>query len=147
MAIPSLTNIYGKIVTPQVKSSISGKIEKLIGFKYPIVNTPSNGYFSKQSGVALLKSNLRQLIRTERGERFMLPNYGCGLKQYLMEPLDETTFNEVKTKIVESINTYLSNIEISKLQVFETRSGIMNVKLYCNLRDEENFRFDTEVNV
>jgi hypothetical protein len=64
-----------------------------------------------------------------------------------MEPLDETLFNEVKTQIRDSIAKYLRNITLNRLQVFETDSSVMNVKLFCSLKNEEAVGFDTTINI
>jgi phage baseplate assembly protein W len=147
MALPNQTIVYGKLIPPIPKNTTTLKISKEVGFKYPILLTSNRGYFSKSSGVSLIRSNLIQLIKTAKGERFMLPEYGCNLKNYLMEPLDETTFNEVKTQIQESIARYLKQVSVIKLQVFETDTSIMNVKLVCSIRDEDllNFEVSTEI--
>ena len=74
MAIPTSTTTYGKIIAPATRNDVSLKTSKTTGFSYPILLTPGKGYFSKSSGAALLKSMVSTLVRTERGERFMLPD-------------------------------------------------------------------------
>lgn len=147
MAIPLTTTVYGKSPLNPTKNTTTKKVEKLTGFAYPFEENPKRGYYSKSNGIELLRANLRQLIRTEKGERFMLPEYGCNLKRFLMEPLDETTFNEVKNTIKESIARYLGKVQITKLQVFETASGAINIKLFCSYKDEEFTRFETEIRI
>jgi phage baseplate assembly protein W len=147
MAIPNQTSVYGKIIPPSSKNTVTLKVAKEIGFKYPFQSSPKKGYFSKSSGLELIKSNLIQLIKTSKGERFMLPEYGCNLRNYLMEPLDETTFNEVKIQIQESVARYLKQVSILKLQVFETDTSLMNVKLVCGIRNEDLVNFEVGINV
>ena len=77
----------------------------------------------------------------------MLPDYGCNLIKFVMEPLDETTFNLIKEEIDISIRKYLKAVNIELLQVLETRSNNIDVKLVCSLKDSELTKFDLGVRI
>ena len=145
MALPTNTTLYGKVPSKPVTNKVSLKISKITGFKYPPTETNANGYFSKASGFDLIKTSLSNLIKTNKGERFMLPEFGCNASRYLMEPLDQTTFNEIRKEIQESISRYLSKVSIKKLQVFDTRQNGINIKLFCTYKDEEFVKFDQQI--
>jgi uncharacterized protein len=145
MSIPTTTNVYGKILPQTSKNIVSIKVNKPIGIKYPIDPDTANGYFSKQSGLDLIRNNLKILLKTVKGERFMLPEYGCNLRHYLMEPLDETTFSLVRDDIQNSIRKYLNGVTILKLQVVGTETSTMNVNLLCSLKEDEAVKFDTRL--
>lgn len=152
MTIPSTTVVYGNVTPQQSKSRVISKVQKISGFKYPIDVTPLRGYFTKQSGDQLVRTMLKTLIRTQRGERFMLPDYGMNLKKFLFEPLDGTTFNLIKKEIGESINKYLRRVKINKLQVFENKTSFgdgkaLSVQLFCRLRGEDDVNFDVNVKI
>lgn len=144
MAIPTTTTIYGKVPVNPVSNRVTLKISRSYGFKYP---PTEDSYFTKASGFDLIKTSLSNLIKTQRGERFMLPEFGCNLNRYQMEPIDQTTFNEIRKEIQESIGRYLSKVSIKKLQVFDTRQNGINIKLFCTYRDEEIAKFETEIRV
>lgn len=147
MALPTSTLVYGKDLPNNTVSNLTSKFKKRIGFKYPIEENPKRGYFSKETGLALDRNNLATLIKTEKGERFMLPNYGCSVTKYLMEPLDDATFAEVKKEIYDGITTYLSKISISKLQIFEDSGNTVRIELFCTTRDEDSVTFQTTINL
>ena len=147
MAIPTTTNIYGSIIPPKALRDATLKDDKLCGFKYPPQAAPGNGYFSKSSGLDIIRSSIRSLVRTERGERFMLPDYGCNLRKFLMEPMDETTFTLIKDEIQTSFRKYLKEIKIGKIQVFETDQNNIDVKLFCSLRDAKGVNFGVGVRI
>ena len=147
MTLSNVINVHGRIAPKEADNRTALKINSITGIGYAKEESPKTGYFKKVSGVTLLKNNLSQLLRTEKGERFMLPNYGCGLRRYLMEQMDDTLFNEVKTQIVKSIARYLGNITVKRLQVFETDSNEMNVKLFCGIKDEVAVTFDTTLSI
>lgn len=147
MAISDNVTVYGKKTDNIPRNIIKLKLEKEIGFKYPLEANPKRGYFSKITALELYRANLKQLIRTNKGERFMLPDYGCSLNEYLMEPLDSLTFEEIKTDIYNSISKYLDKISISKLQITENKQSGLNVKLFCTLRDEAMTKLEVEIEV
>ena len=138
---------YGTVAPRVIQRATVLKDPELTGLNYPISTSPKKGYFSKTSNLDLIKSNLKSLIKTDRGERFMRPDYGCNLKKFLMEPLDEGTFSAIKEEIVTSIRRYLSTVSIGKLQVFETRSGQLKVNLFCSVRDTVATAFNIGVRV
>ena len=120
---------------------------KLQGLNYPIPKNPKNGYFSKASNLKLIKSNFSSLIRTERGERFMRPDYGCNLRKFLLEPLDEAVFAAIKEEVVLSVRRYLGTVAVNKIQVFETRSSQLRVNLFCSVKDAISSAFSIGVRV
>lgn len=147
MPISNNVTRFGTVSPSVIQKSTTLKDPKLQGLNYPIPTNPKNGYFSKAAGLELVKSNLTSLIKTERGERFMRPDYGCNLRKFLMEPLDEVTFSLIKEEIVTSIRRYLSTVSVGKLQVFETRSGQLKVNLYCSVRDAIATAFNIGVRI
>ena len=147
MAIPDDTDIHGKIIPPKSNKAVSLKDPYIKGFKYPFNSSSGNGYFSKASGLNLIKSMIKSFIRTNRGERFMLPDYGANLQKYLMEPLDQTTFNLIKDEIEASVGKYLEILQINKLQILETRTNNLLVKLFVGLKDSESANFNVEVRI
>jgi len=130
---------FGQVAPKKVLDSTTLQSPKLTGLGYPIETSPTNGYFSK--------SNLKTLIRTERGERFMRPDYGCNLRKFLMEPLDDTTFSLIKEEVVTSIRRYLRTVSMNKIQVFETRGGQLRVNLFCAVRNARASAFDVGVRI
>ena len=147
MTIPESTDIYGKIIAPKAEKEATLKDPKIKGFSYPLKDSNNNGYFSKSSGLGLIKSMLKSFIRTNRGERFMLPDYGADLQKYLMEPLDQDTFKLIKDEIELSVRKYLSILQIDKLQIFENRDSTLVTKLFVGLKDSDSTNFNVEVRI
>lgn len=147
MSLPDDTDIYGKLIPPDSQKKVTLKSTYVKGFKYPIKPTGNNGYFSKSSGLELVKNMISSFIRTNRGERFMITDYGANLQKFLMEPLDQTTFTLIKDEVETSVRKYLGFLKLNKLQVFETRSGNLNVKLFVGLKDSQAANFNVEVRI
>lgn len=147
MAIPTTTTVYGKSIASEQERYVTLKDFKLTGLVYPPKLAPGKGYFSKSSGLELIKSSIKSLVRTERGERFMLPDYGCNLRKFLMEPLDQTTFSMIKEEVETSIRKYLGAVNLDKIQAFETRSNNINVRVFCSAKDTGASNFDVGIRI
>ena len=63
----------------------------------------------------LVSQNLKMLILTCPGERMMDVNFGVGLRNYLFEKNDDTTYGEIASKIREQVSQYLPFVEVQKV--------------------------------
>jgi phage baseplate assembly protein W len=64
-----------------------------------------------------IKTDLIHLLLTRKGSRYFLPNFGTRLYEYIFEPLDGPTFNEIETEIKDSVTTYIPNLQITSVKV------------------------------
>lgn len=117
MVLSNSVSIYGRLPANPTKREVNSQYKKVYGLNFPLGSRPEGGFFSKESGISLVKNNLKQLLLTERGERIMLPRYGANLRKFLFEPLDDITFNGIKETILTTINRYSKGIEVLKLAV------------------------------
>ena len=69
------------------------------GLRFPIRPDAVTGALPRVSGMDRIRQSIEQILDTEPGERIMLPEFGCGLRRYLMEPNTLTT----RTAIAEDI--------------------------------------------
>ena len=68
----------------------------------------------------MIRQAVTQLLRTERGERLMLPNFGCNLRKFLFQPITEEVFTGIKNTITESFRNYIVGANLIKISVLET---------------------------
>ena len=132
------TNIYGSIPDPQGVLSLTGKTRKIYGLGYPVGGTSGAGYFTKQSGLTLMRNNITQFIMTEKGERVMLPSYGLNLRRFLFQPLDSFLAEDIRSEIVTGFSQFFPKFEIVKLQLFPSENinyeGGQGIKISLLLR-------------
>jgi len=139
MAYNQTVNMYGTIPPRYMEEVPKSHRKHLFGLKFPLGSRQeSGGYFSKNSGVSLIKDAVKQLLLTQRGERLMLPGYGCNLKRFLFQPLDELTFEAIKREIQSSFNQYIVGAYITKIRVIPLGdvgpSGGNTLKIALDLR-------------
>ena len=59
----------------------------------------------------LAKQNLKMLVLTNPGERIMHPDFGVGISRFLFENNTSDTYGEIRSRIHEQVNIYLSYIQ------------------------------------
>jgi uncharacterized protein len=82
----------------------------------------------KTLGVAMLEeekdiaSSLEILLSTARGERVMLPQYGCNLEELLFEGLDTRTKTLIIDKVESAILYHEARIELESVSLDTTNA-------------------------
>ena len=141
----AITTVYGVPSVPErIKDDlIQAGPPKIAGVKYPL-QADSRGYFSRATGTELLKSELTQFIRTETGERVMLPKYGLSLRKFLFMPLDEQLATDMKEEVYRGFARYLPHVQIIKFRLFQNEKinyqglpGLV-LKLFVRSKDRGN---------
>jgi len=151
MALNTNTNLYGRENVKSSSYEAKSKGSKIFGFRYPFGAMEDGLFLNKSSDIELIKSNLRQLLLTRRGERVMLPEFGTNLKYYLMEPLDQSLLSRIRKEILESMYKYASNVTLNKLLIVPLESGTfsggnsLKIQMYCSLKEAENLSFEVKV--
>lgn len=64
-----------------------------------------------------VRSNLIHLLLTRKGSRYFMPNFGTRLYEYIFEPLDSPTFDQIESEIKESVETYIPNLIVTSVQI------------------------------
>jgi phage baseplate assembly protein W len=85
------------------------------GAAFPVVPDVVRGSLVMRSGAEKVRESIELILRTEPGERVMRPQFGCGLRQFLMEP------NSVATR------ARLERVVTTALEAFEPRIAVTDV--------------------
>lgn len=118
MAISTGVNKFGVSPPSFLKKGPTSSKKEVYGLEYPLgKSTYTGGFFKKKSGVELIKGAVTQLLLTERGERVMLPDYGCNLRRFLFQPLDEVLFENIKQEVLRSFNNYIVGATVLRISV------------------------------
>ena len=87
-----------------------------LGLKLPLVL--DNGQLaSTKTTLDAVKTNIKNLLLTDIGERVMQPNLGVSIKKYLFEPFSEDLVVQVQDTIVESMNFWLPFVQLNDIRV------------------------------
>jgi len=64
-----------------------------------------------------LKSNIINYFLTERGERFLNPNFGAGLRALLFDQMTEDNGEEIKYKVSQGLADWFPNVIANEIKV------------------------------
>ncbi|HEU5387292.1 MAG TPA: GPW/gp25 family protein [Streptosporangiaceae bacterium] len=76
--------------------------------------------FQWRTGTALVRQSILIILDTEPGERVMRPDFGCGLRQYLMEPNTPATRAAIAREIEAALRTWEQRIVVGTVDVTAT---------------------------
>jgi phage baseplate assembly protein W len=117
----------------------------VIGVSLPF-NAP--GVFNKTySTKDQIKSNLINLLLTDKGERIMNPEFGADIRRSLFENITTPNLDLLRFKIIDAINIFipeivLGNVEISPDPDSNTLSVTINYRLIIsNTPDQVTVQF------
>lgn len=73
--------------------------------------------FSDSEYKKLIRASLQRILMTEKGERVMLPEFGCDLNKYIFEPRDRILEVEIKAEIMQAIEKWEPRITIKSIDI------------------------------
>ena len=106
-----------------------------IGFQLPLTNNNDNIFNLNYYTFDQIKTNLKNLLLTETGERWMLPSYGCGLKKKLFQPKTNNLQGEIDDIIRTSVKTWMPYITIQDLIIDMSTEHQVYIKIQFNVSD------------
>ncbi|UXY14682.1 GPW/gp25 family protein [Chitiniphilus purpureus] len=88
-------------------------------------------------GPEKVRQSIAILLDTEPGERLMLPDYGCGLRRFLMQTNSALTRAQIQREVRESLKRWEPRIAVGDVAVVPGRDpSLVLVQIdYTHLRD------------
>ncbi|MGA5818142.1 GPW/gp25 family protein [Kitasatospora sp. NPDC094028] len=91
------------------------------GFRLPFrPRTPAGGPgggLAWTSGMDLVRQSIETILDTEPGERVMRPDFGCGLRQFLMAPNTAATRAALRAEIEQALGRWEPRIQVTGVSV------------------------------
>ena len=107
-------------------------------------------YYSLLRYIAQLKTNLKNLLSTKRGERINQPLFGSNLHQFIFEQQSEDLNNKIFNEIERTIAFWIPQVSISQIEVSSTPDmldrGELEIKITFQA-DYNNQLFDVNFKV
>jgi len=112
--------LYGKVPSNQALHGVTEvPLTQTIGLGWPPGRPTDQPFFNKSTSRDLIRSQMVQLIKTKKGERPMLPNYGVEIENYLFDPLTSQLASYIANDIKKQLQLYAPNITLLSLRVFQ----------------------------
>ena len=64
-----------------------------------------------------LKSNIVNFFLTDRGERFLNPNFGAGLRSVIFEQITSDKIDEIDALVRTGMSTWFPNVVVNNVQI------------------------------
>lgn len=108
-----------------------------INIRFPFKETYAGGVFdTTKTSEAAYQSDLISLLTTRRGQRVMRSNLFSPIYDYLMEPLDEISMQELKRDIEEKVRLFIPQIEIKKVVTTpDYTNNALTIKIVYTIKD------------
>lgn len=90
-----------------------------IGITLPIQN--GNTFFNQSFQTKdQIKSNIKNLLLTKKGERILQPNFGSGLQELLFEFNDDNLETRIEETITQALELWLPYVNIDSIDIEQT---------------------------
>tara|TARA_R110002012_G_C11298226_1_gene572967 strand:- start:89 stop:457 length:369 start_codon:yes stop_codon:yes gene_type:complete len=86
-----------------------------LSVKLPLARDSGDGFEMIKSFKSMIKQNFKMLLLTEKGERVMDPEFGVGLKRFLFENFNNSTFSKMERAILDQSAIYLPILDIEEI--------------------------------
>lgn len=86
------------------------------GWGFP-VRPADTGRLALVAGPEKVAQSIRIILDTEPRERIMRPDFGCGLRRYLMQPNTVATRALIQRDVERALTTWEPRIDLTSVQV------------------------------
>ena len=131
-----------------------------VGIDLPIRRgDDKDGWFAtSKTTIEAVKNNIKNLLNTNVGERFMQPNLGTNLRSILFEQIDDTTIVRIQDMILDSLKLWLPFVEVRDIKISTNDDDkvigdnevrvivIFNIKQNPNTLDSVTIDFSGDIN-
>jgi len=108
------------------------------GWRFPVAPDSQSGGLEYLAGADTVRQSIAVILATEPGERIMRPQFGCGLRQYLMKPNTVATRALIQRDVQQSLESWEPRIRLLAVNVepdLDDRSLILIDIRYEHARD------------
>jgi phage baseplate assembly protein W len=122
-------------------------LQKNIAIGVSLPFNSSKVFNSTYSTKDQIKSNLVNLLLTDRGERVMNPEFGADIKKSLFDNITPSGLDVLKSKIINAINIFIPEIELGNIDIiadpdYNTLNVTINYRLIIsNTPDQVTVQF------
>jgi phage baseplate assembly protein W len=85
-----------------------------VGWKFPLQVTPG-GKIAQSRYEQRIEESIYLILSTAKGERVMLPDFGCGIHDLVFAPNNTATLAVVVQSVRKALTTYESRIDVLDL--------------------------------
>jgi phage baseplate assembly protein W len=77
----------------------------------------------------VIEASIFQILGTRKGERVMLPEFGCAIKDLLFEPMDATLKAQIIREAMEALKKWEDRIFVRDIEVVEDNINLAKISI------------------
>ena len=107
------------------------------GWDFPVRPDPRQGALAYADGPEKVRQSIGIILETEPGERIMRPEFGCGLRRFLMKPNTTATRALIQQEVERALANNEPRIRVSAVVVApgDDPALVLIQIFYAHLRD------------
>tara|TARA_R100000008_G_scaffold85319_1_gene74917 strand:+ start:1343 stop:1837 length:495 start_codon:yes stop_codon:yes gene_type:complete len=129
-----------------------------VGIDLPIrfADEKEGGFATTKTTIDAVKNNIKNLLSTNYGERFMQPQLGTNLRKVLFEPINETTILQIQDIILDAFELWLPFVDVRDIRFTNnnknTDDNQVRIKIEFSIRqdptttDSVTMAFSSDIN-
>ena len=110
------------------------------GFSFPPRVNPS-GNMTYSSGEELVREAIWILLGTAKGERQMLPQFGCGIQDMVFAPNNQTTWGNLQHLVKDALTQWEPRIDVLDVTVTAAANEANTLLIRVDYRIRSNNAF------
>ncbi|MFA3789998.1 GPW/gp25 family protein [Aliiglaciecola sp. SL4] len=87
------------------------------GWAFPVQPSQADKTIAYVEGAEKVRQSIWMILQTEPKERIMRPNFGCGLRRYLMQPNNSATWAGIQRDIERALSRWEPRIKLEEVKV------------------------------
>ena len=87
------------------------------GLRFPLSPPETGGPMPRVAGMDRIRQAIEIVLATEPGERVMMPEFGCGLRRFLMTPNTVATRTAIQEEVTEALTLWEPRIRLTRVGV------------------------------
>lgn len=80
------------------------------GWRFPLTADPAYGCIRTTDYEDMIRQSIHMILSTRKGERFLRPEFGCDIHDFVFQGADYTTLKRVENEVRRSINAWENRI-------------------------------------
>lgn len=109
----------------------------------------SSGDFQVSQDIEVILQSIYVILNTPKGSRIWQPKFGCNLKNYVWDLLDDTTFENIQESVRNALEQWEPRISVNDVEVdkVDDVSKAISVKITFSYADNQYTKvFNTSSN-
>lgn len=110
------------------------------GWKFPIEVDEITGRIKMSNYEEDIKESIGIIMRTRKGERMMMPEFGCDLYEYVYETMDDSSLSRMENEIMNALIVWEPRITDIEVRVYrnENTEGQLDISVKYVVRSTNN---------